>query len=281
MNLMTISGNSGITAAQAGAPVKPVTAAGAAKAAANAIPKPSTRPLASISKGAEMMKALDQLKASDPGKLKAVADDMATKLKAEAEKQGGAAGHALSQLATKFAAAAKTGDLSAFTPASQSASAHRSAPATGAAAYADNAKRGALAIDVKQVVEDVKKAADTSTGTGAKAAEVATRPTPVHAAAAQGKYRAGAAGGGADNAERGAMAIDVKQVVEDVKKAADKSTNTGARGAEQATSSARAAAAPGKFRAGGGADNADRGVMGIDIKQVVEDVKKAASAIKE
>lgn len=220
MNLMTISGNSGITAAQAGAPVKPVTAAGAAKAAANAIPKPSTRPLASISKGAEMMKALDQLKASDPGKLKAVADDMATKLKAEAEKQGGAAGHALSQLATKFAAAAKTGDLSAFTPASQSASAHRSAPATGAAAYADNAKRGALAIDVKQVVEDVKKAAD-------------------------------------------------------------KSTNTGARGAEQATSSARAAAAPGKFRAGGGADNADRGVMGIDIKQVVEDVKKAASAIKE
>ena len=138
MNTMMISGNSGIRAASTGAPAKVTTAA---TAAANAIPRPSTRPLATISKGAEMMKQLDQLKASDPEKL-------------------------------------------------------------------------------NQIVEDVKKATDQSTNTGTKAAEVASRPTTVQAATAQGKSRAGAAGGGADKADRGAMAIDVKQVVEDVKKAA-------------------------------------------------------------
>jgi hypothetical protein len=71
-----------------------------------------------------------------------------------ADKQGGDAGKALSALADKFAAVAKTGDLSALKPAGMPGGAKGSAPPTGAAAYSQNAQKAPLGVDVKQIVAD-------------------------------------------------------------------------------------------------------------------------------
>jgi hypothetical protein len=62
----------------------------------------------------------------------------------------------------KFAAVVKTGALSSLEPSSQSGAAPGSAPATGAAVYAQNAPIAQVGAEVKQIVEDALKAASTA-----------------------------------------------------------------------------------------------------------------------
>lgn len=70
-----------------------------------------------ISGPGAMMKKLQQLKESDPDKFKQVMSDMADQLSALAKQQGDTDGTSrLSQLASKFATAGQTGDLSALQP---------------------------------------------------------------------------------------------------------------------------------------------------------------------
>jgi hypothetical protein len=160
MSVMTVSGSAGTAAASGAAATKSTTAAAATKAARG---RQSSRPPPAISKGAGMMKQLKDLQTTDAEALKKVAADVADKLKAEAQKQSGDDAQRLSQLADKFAQVAKTGDLSALKPTRQSGGTPGTAPATGAAAYSENAQKGAIGVDVKQIVADAVKAATKAT----------------------------------------------------------------------------------------------------------------------
>jgi hypothetical protein len=163
MSAMTISGSAG-TYSPAAKPAVSSAAAASATTAAAATKKTAKGhghhgEHGGVSKDAEMMKQLQELQKTDPEKLKQVASDVADKLKAAADKQGGDAGKALSALADKFSAVAKTGDLSALQPAGKPGAAKGSAPPTGAAAYSQNAQKAPLGVDVKQIVEDALKTA--------------------------------------------------------------------------------------------------------------------------
>ncbi|WP_148087711.1 hypothetical protein [Gemmata obscuriglobus] len=80
---------------------------------------------ADISGPGKLFAALKELAAEDPEKFKAVAADIATKLKEAAEKASDATGSVagpsslLSDLAAKFETAAETGDVSVLEPPSQ------------------------------------------------------------------------------------------------------------------------------------------------------------------
>ena len=163
MSVMTMSGSAGATPSTSASSVKGAAAVSATKATEKARAHQSSRPPPAISKGAGMMKQLTDLQTSDAEQLKKVAADVAEKLKAQAEKQGGDAAQALSQLADKFSQVAKTGDLSALKPTRQSGGARGTAPARGAAAYKQNAEKAGPGVDVKQLVADAVKAADKAT----------------------------------------------------------------------------------------------------------------------
>jgi hypothetical protein len=77
----------------------------------SSVSRPSDRP-----GGQNVMQQLRALAQSDPAKLKTVASDMASTLRADAQKAGGAAGQALSKIADNLDKVAQTGDLSALAP---------------------------------------------------------------------------------------------------------------------------------------------------------------------
>lgn len=70
----------------------------------------------SLSKPAELMAKLQKLKDADPEKLKSVLSDISKQLEDTATKNGDTR---LSELASKFASAAETGDLSGLAPSHQ------------------------------------------------------------------------------------------------------------------------------------------------------------------
>jgi len=100
-----------------------VPAAGAAAA---------PNPPASVSPLAQALSELQQLGATDPARLKTVLSDVADKLQAAGEQEGGTTGQVLSSLAGKVRQAAQTGDLSSLRP---SAAHHHHHHHHGAAAY--------------------------------------------------------------------------------------------------------------------------------------------------
>jgi hypothetical protein len=74
---------------------------------------------------------LSQLQQNDPAKLETILTDIADKLQAAAQQDGGSQGQALSNLASKFQQAAQTGDLSSLRPTHH----HHHGHHHGAAAY--------------------------------------------------------------------------------------------------------------------------------------------------
>jgi hypothetical protein len=160
MSVMTISGSSATSATAAAAPA---AATSAAKSATTARTKrSSSRPPPAISKRAESLKKLKDLQASDPAKLKAAAAEIADKLKAEAGKQGGEAGKALSALADKFDTVARTGDLSALQPPPKPAAGQGGAAPQGAEAYRQGAPGAPGGADVAKIVSDAVDGASKS-----------------------------------------------------------------------------------------------------------------------
>jgi hypothetical protein len=71
---------------------------------------------ASMSKGAQFLNQLQQLKQSDPDKLKQVLSDISSKLQDAAKQAIGTQADALNKLADKFQQAAQTGELSKLQP---------------------------------------------------------------------------------------------------------------------------------------------------------------------
>ena len=87
-----------------------------------------------VSKPAELLSKLQQLKDTDPTKFKAVMKDLSDKLSAAADSSGDAK---LKELADKFAKAGESGDLSSLAPQKKGGGAHAHA----------NANRGGRASD--------------------------------------------------------------------------------------------------------------------------------------
>lgn len=71
---------------------------------------------ADMSKPAELLNKLKQLKQQDPTKFKQVMSDIADELRTAAKNSGAAGGAMLSKLADKFEQAGQTGDLSTLQP---------------------------------------------------------------------------------------------------------------------------------------------------------------------
>ena len=98
-----------------------------------------------------------RLQQSNPGQFKTVLSDIADKLQAAAQKDGGRQAEALSSLASKFQQAAQTGDLSALQPPRH----HHGPHHHGAVSYqqaSDQARtsgNGSPAKDVRSEVLDI------------------------------------------------------------------------------------------------------------------------------
>jgi hypothetical protein len=92
---------------------------------------------ASVSPVGKLFSQLAQLQQSDPARFKTVLTDIANKLQAAGQQDGGAQGQALADLASKFQQAAQTGDLSSLKPAHHHHGHHR-----GAAAYQQTSAAG-------------------------------------------------------------------------------------------------------------------------------------------
>ena len=76
----------------------------------------STAPLSAFPL-AQSLSQLQQLGQTNPAAFKTVLTDIANKLQATAQQEGGREGQALSNVASKFQQAAQTGDLSSLRPA--------------------------------------------------------------------------------------------------------------------------------------------------------------------
>jgi hypothetical protein len=113
----------------------------------------ATQASADISREAEMLEHLSALRSSEPARFKIVSNEITSKLKSEAGAQSGDMGSKLDDLAAKFAEAARTGDMSSLRPASRSSN----APARGAEAYRQTARRAPASSDVEQLISDALK----------------------------------------------------------------------------------------------------------------------------
>jgi len=89
-------------------------------------------PPPTISQGASLLSQLQELQKSDPEKFKAVMGKVSSELRAEAEQSSGDKAQLLNTFADRFAAAAKSGDVSALGPSPQAASGG-SSPSTASA----------------------------------------------------------------------------------------------------------------------------------------------------
>ena len=85
----------------------------------------------SVSPLAQVLSQLQQLQQTNPAKFTSVLTDIANKLHAAAQQEGGPQGQRLADLADRFQQAAQTGDLSALRPAHR----HHHHHSHGAAAY--------------------------------------------------------------------------------------------------------------------------------------------------
>ena len=132
----------------------PARAPSGIRTSASAVRATATTPgSADISREAEMLEHLSALRSSEPSRFKVVSSEITSKLKTEADTQGGDMGRKLGDLADKFAEAARTGDMSSLRPSSRSSN----APAHGADAYRQTARRAPAGSDVEQLISDALK----------------------------------------------------------------------------------------------------------------------------
>lgn len=119
----------------------------------------------SLSKPAEMLQKLSALQESDPAKFKEVVGQIAEKLQAAADSEEGGGSEMLSDLASRFAEAAETGDLSALQPPSREPPAESSNGAGRARdAYSKNRPPPPPPNDsVKQALDDAFSLVDAAT----------------------------------------------------------------------------------------------------------------------
>jgi ABC-type transporter Mla subunit MlaD len=133
-----------------------------------------------ISKPADLLKKLSDLKQADPEKFKLVMGEVASNLKAAANPQSGAVGAQLSQLSDRLRRAANTGDLSGL-QSSVSLTGSGSTGSTNRAleAYRRLAPSAAQPSDtMKQAMEYMRSAIDQASeaaGSGAPASVLAVR----------------------------------------------------------------------------------------------------------
>ena len=108
---------------------------------------------ASVSSVGKLFSQLAQLQQTDPDKFKTVLTDIANKLQAAGQQDGGAQGQALANLASKFQQAAQTGNLSSLKPAHHHHGHHRGAAAYQQASAAGQS--GSTATDPRSQIFDV------------------------------------------------------------------------------------------------------------------------------
>ena len=115
-----------------------------------------------ISKPADLLKKISDLKQADPEKFKLVMGEVASNLKAAANPQSGAVGAQLSQLSDRLRRAANTGDLSGLqSSVSLTGSASQGSTNRALEAYRRLAPSAAQPSDtLKQAVEYMRSAID-------------------------------------------------------------------------------------------------------------------------
>ena len=133
-----------------------------------------------ISKPADLLKKLSDLKQADPEKFKLVMGEVASNLKAAANPQSGAVGAQLSQLSDRLRRAANTGDLSGLqSSVSLSGSSNQGSTHRALEAYRRLAPSAAQPSDtLKQAMEYMRTAIDQASeapGAGAATSELALR----------------------------------------------------------------------------------------------------------
>jgi hypothetical protein len=128
-----------------------------------------------VSKRAQMLQQLKDLSQSDPAKFKQVVGDMAKELRADAQKESGAAATALGKIADKLDQVAASGDVSQLAPPAASGGAQGASK--GAAAYKKHGHHhggGGKAGGVSSVQRDLAQAFASALGPSASSAVPAT-----------------------------------------------------------------------------------------------------------
>lgn len=146
------------------------------KLATSALDKTSV----AISKPADLLKKISDLKQADPEKFKLVMGEVASNLKAAANPQSGAVGAQLSQLSDRLRRAANTGDLSGLqSSVSLTGSSNQGSTNRALEAYRRLAPSAAQPSDtMKQAMEYMRTAIDQaseSAGAGETAAGLVVR----------------------------------------------------------------------------------------------------------